>query len=112
MGSPPGSVASRTQVLASVPDVTGQGGGGECDTFDAAGKIRPAGIARLNAIIGAYQAQLASHCAKFAHCRYDGGALSRMVLTAGDLAVDHVHLSVAGHAKQAEIEWGALGLAN
>ncbi|MDP9222533.1 MAG: hypothetical protein M3P18_01505 [Actinomycetota bacterium] len=111
VGSPAGSVESVTQVRSKFPDfIKLAGGDGQCNTIDSVGHIRQAGISQVNAIVKGYQAELASHCAKFPRCRYDGGALSRMVVTAEDLAVDHVHLSIAGQRKQAEVEWAALDL--
>jgi hypothetical protein len=46
----------------------------------------------------------------FPTCRYDDGALYRMTITAEDLALDGIHLSVSGHRKQAALEWRVLGL--
>ena len=112
VGSPAGSVESVTAVRSKFPDfIKLAGGDAPCDTLDSAGHIRKAGILKVNTIVKGYQGELASHCAKFPQCRYDGGALSRMAVTAEDLAVDHVHLSIAGHRKQAEVEWAALNLA-
>lgn len=55
-----------------------------------------------------YNGALASACAEFVNCRYDGGAVFGLALGLGDLsALDAFHLSVAGQAKVAAATWDA-----
>jgi hypothetical protein len=68
----------------------------------------PAHVAYLQRTIAGYHAQLAAACKQYPQCRYDGGAAARLVVTAADLTHRFDHLSIAGNAKLAGIEWGAL----
>ena len=45
-----------------------------------------------------------------APCRYGGGSLYRMPITAADLTEDGRHLTISGQRKQAELEAKVLGL--
>ena len=83
-------------------------GTGPCDLYDASGKLRQAGIRSRDRIVRAYLGQVASTCARFARCRYDKGALSRMVIQRADLTPDANHLSIRGHRKMAAVAWAAL----
>ena len=83
-------------------------GTGPCDVFDETGKPRIAGIRSLQAIVDAYRAQIEKTCAAHPDCFTDGGALEQhFVPQDADLAPDLDHLSIAGHAKYAEIAWQA-----
>jgi lysophospholipase L1-like esterase len=83
-------------------------GTGLCDVLDLSGKPRPAGIAAAEKIILAYQRKIAVTCARFATCRYDRGAVHRMVIQTADLTPDGNHLSVRGQRKMAAAAWAAL----
>ncbi|MDQ3380677.1 MAG: GDSL-type esterase/lipase family protein, partial [Actinomycetota bacterium] len=48
---------------------------------------------------------LATVCAEFAPCTYDGGATHALRFAPTDLAFDFFHLSVAGQARLAEATW-------
>lgn len=74
------------------------------------GRGRPGALALPGPVIQHYHAQLEATCRRFPTCRYDSGALHRMVITAEDLAPGGLHLSIAGHRKQAALEWRVLGL--
>jgi lysophospholipase L1-like esterase len=53
-------------------------------------------------------AALASVCARFRHCRFDGGAVYRAAFSAADVSsVDYFHPSLAGQAHLAAITWAA-----
>lgn len=83
-------------------------GAGLCDVLDLAGKPRPAGIATDDKIITGYHKQIALTCARFANCRYDHGALYRLVIHSADLTPDGSHLSVRGQRKMAAAAWAVL----
>jgi hypothetical protein len=112
VSSPPGTVANYGQVVSGLqgPGREANTGTGPCDLFDPAGKAVPAHWRYQDRVIRHYQAQVAAVCKRFSTCRYDGGALYRMKLVAADLAFDEQHLSIAGHRKQAALEWKFLGL--
>jgi lysophospholipase L1-like esterase len=110
VSSPPGTVDNYGHVVEALP----QGkqvntGDDQCAMFDDQGRAVPAHWRYQEQVILGYHAQLASVCVRFSHCRYDGGALYRMKITARDLAPDAQHLSVSGHRKQAALEWRVLG---
>jgi len=54
-----------------------------------------------------FNAQLASVCAAYVHCRWDGNAAYNTVFTTSDAAGDYFHPSIAGQAKLAAVSWGA-----
>jgi hypothetical protein len=83
-------------------------GTGLCHVLDTSGKPRPAGIAAEGKIIAGYHKQIAVTCARFLNCRYDHGALYRMVIQTADLTPDGNHLSVRGQRKVAATAWAAL----
>ncbi len=56
----------------------------------------------------AYNDQLATACADFTFCRYDGGAVYNLRFALDDLSpVDHFHFSPLGQAKLAAAAWTA-----
>jgi hypothetical protein len=58
--------------------------------------------------ISAFNAALATVCAEFAACSYDGGAVFNLVFTANDVVPrDYFHFSVAGQAKVGAATWDA-----
>lgn len=83
-------------------------GTGLCDVLDLSGRPRPAGIAAAEKIILAYQKKIAVTCARFSNCRYDNGAVHRMVIQPADLTSDGNHLSVRGQRKMAAAAWAVL----
>lgn len=52
-----------------------------------------------------FNSALATVCAEFTQCTYDGGATHGLRFLTGDLAFDFFHLSVAGQARLAEATW-------
>jgi GDSL-like lipase/acylhydrolase family protein len=104
-----GTVRNFTNVIKNIPSARADNTGtGPCDVFDQAGKVRPAAIASMDAIIRGYHKQIELTCARFRKCRYDHGALYHMVIQRDDLASDSNHLSIHGHKKMAATAWAAL----
>jgi hypothetical protein len=84
-------------------------GKGPCSIFaPKTGRVVPENLAYVRKITNGYHAQLAAACAQVATCRYDGGAASRITVTADDLSVRLQHLSVRGQAKLAAAIWSTL----
>jgi lysophospholipase L1-like esterase len=109
--SPWGSLSSYVRAIESL----GLGvrlehaGKGLCSLFaPGTGALVPAHVAYLQRTLNGYQAALAAACKAVPTCKWDGGAAARMTVTAADLAWRHEHLSIAGHAKLAAIEWAVL----
>jgi hypothetical protein len=84
------------------------GGTGPCDFVDSAGRIVPPKVARLDAVIHGYEAQLKSGCKQFARCRYDGGAFGNIIDKRAYVSSDLNHFSIKGHAKAAATAWSAM----
>ena len=111
VSSPPGTVENYGTIASRLPAAKAANTGtGLCDLFGPSGRAVPKHWRYQDQVTRAYQARLAAVCKQFPTCRYDGGALYRMVISAEDLAGDGLHLSVAGHRKQAALEWRVLGL--
>lgn len=72
------------------------------------GRVVPSHVAYIKKYVDAYDAQLASVCKAAPRCRYDGGAAQRLAVTAGDISLDQDHLTLAGQAKLAAVEWTAI----
>ncbi len=84
-------------------------GDGPCDPVSSTtGKIDPAKEAYLQGLVNDYFGIVTETCALYPSCRTDGGAMQHMDLVPADLASDLNHLSVAGHAKMAAIEFEVL----
>lgn len=84
-------------------------GDGPCDTVSPeTGQIDPAKEAYLQGLVNDYFGIVTGTCALYPTCRTDGGAMQHMDLASEDLSSDMNHLSVAGHAKMAEITFAAL----
>ncbi|MGB9378706.1 MAG: GDSL-type esterase/lipase family protein [Mycobacteriales bacterium] len=110
VSSPPGTVDNYGEVASHLPRAKAANtGNGPCDLFNPSGRAVPAHWRYQDQVIRGYHAQLEAVCKRFPTCRYDGGALYRMVITAEDLAPDGQHLSISGHRKQAALEWQVLG---
>jgi PKD repeat protein len=54
-----------------------------------------------------YNAALASVCAQFVRCRFDGNAAFNTPFTSSDVSGDYFHPSQAGQAKLAAVSWAA-----
>ena len=110
VSSPPGTVQNYGEVVAGLPQGKANNtGSGPCDMFSPSGKAVASHWRYQETVIRTYQAKLRQVCKQFPSCTYDDGALYRMRITAEDLAPDGQHLSIAGHAKQAALEWRILG---
>ena len=84
------------------------GGTGPCAFLDPQGGLVPKELARLEKIIHGYEAQLETGCKLLARCRYDGGALGRIVDKRAYWSSDLNHFSIKGHAKAAAVAWAAM----
>jgi hypothetical protein len=84
------------------------GGTGACDFVDPAGGIVPSKVANAETAIHGYEAQLAAGCTHFRQCRYDGGAVGRIVDKRAYYGNDLNHLTIAGHAEVAAVAWAAM----
>jgi hypothetical protein len=65
-------------------------------------------VAYIKKYVDAYDAQLAAACKAATRCRYDGGVARRLAVTAADISLDEEHLTLAGQAKLAAVEWPAI----
>ena len=84
------------------------GGTGPCAFLDPQGRLVPNEAAQLERIIHGYEAQLETGCKLVAQCRYDGGALGRIVDKRPYWNAGVDHLSIKGHAKAAAVAWAAM----
>jgi len=109
VSSPWATSANYAAVAATSADGrSANSGSGPCDAFSADGKLQPAHVAYFETVTNHYFAELEKSCEAVPQCRYDAGALHAMRITAADVAPDFNHLSIAGLAKQAAIEWTVL----
>jgi hypothetical protein len=103
-----GSFASYVKYLEGLPKGVRlkHAGKGLCQFVDSpSGRVVPSHVAYVEKYVTQYEAAQAAVCKQIAHCRYDGGAAQRMTVTAADISLDQEHLSLAGEAKLAAIEW-------
>ncbi len=84
------------------------GSSGPCAFLDSRGAPIPKRVAYLEAVIHRYEAAVATACKAVATCRYDGGALGRIVDRPEYISWDVIHLSVQGQAKVAAVAWEAM----
>jgi hypothetical protein len=73
-----------------------------------AGEVVASRVAYAKRIVAGEEAQLAAACTKIANCRYDGGAASRIAVTAADMSEFQYTPTIQGQAKLATAEWKAL----
>ena len=108
--SPTGSVRGYATAVRDIPEArAGSTGARPCDLFTPAGAIDQAHVANLRGIIDGYELQLVAACARFVHCRYDGGGgAGTFVEEADDFTSDYGHLAVHGQRKLAAAVWPAL----
>jgi hypothetical protein len=105
----PGDVANNAAVTATNPDwVAGWEGTDPCSAFNTNGKIVPAHVAHLQHITDHYFAEQAASCRTVPHCKVDGNAWQRMVVTRADFSDDGNHPSITGLAHRADVTWTAL----
>jgi lysophospholipase L1-like esterase len=110
-----GSISSYVKAMLglSIAARETHAGKGPCSLFAPAssaspGSVVPAHVAYLTKTLKGYDAQRAAACVQYPQCRYDGGAAERLATTASDLSPRYDHLSIAGNAKLAALEWAAL----
>jgi GDSL-like lipase/acylhydrolase family protein len=109
--SPWGSVGSYIRAIQSLGQAVRleHAGKGPCSLFaPRTGAVVPAHVAYVKQTLAGFAGAMAAACDAVPTCTYDRGAASRMTVTAADLGWRHQHLSVAGHAKLAAIEWSVL----
>ena len=93
-------IPDRQQVMGNEPP--------SCTFFDSNGRVIRKKIAQLAATIHAYDVEAQAICARFSHCRYDGGAFGRVVDMLSYFSENLSELSIAGHAKAAAVAWAAM----
>ena len=74
----------------------------------ASGQVVASRVAYARSIVTGEEAQLKAACAQVANCRYDGGAASRVPVTAADMSQFQYTPTVRGQAKLAAAEWNAI----
>jgi hypothetical protein len=80
-----------------------------CQLVDYATKqVSPTRVAYARSIVAGEEAQLRAACAKVPNCHYDGGAASRIAVTAADVADFQFTPTIQGQAKLAAAEWKVL----
>jgi hypothetical protein len=90
----------RQQVRGNTP--------ASCTFFDSNGRVMPTKMAQLEATIQSYDAEARAVCARFSHCRYDGGAWGHVVDQLSYFSENLSELSIAGQAKAAAVAWAAM----
>ena len=106
-----GSLASYVRALRSLPlNVQLKHAGKKpCQLVDAtAARVTPQRIAYVSRIVAGRQAQLKAACARIARCRYDGGTVGRVALSAADVSEWQWTPSASGQAKIAAAAWTAM----
>jgi hypothetical protein len=106
-----GSFASYDKYLQGLDDGKRLKNAGKkpCQLVDDATKqVSPARVAYAKSIVTGEEAQLRAACAKVPNCHYDGGAASRIAVTAADVSEFQFTPTIQGQAKLAAAEWKAL----
>ena len=83
------------------------GGTGPCAIFDPDGQTVPDEVERITSIVARYDDRSASVCDRFERCHHDP-AVFQEVEDRKLLASDLTHLSIEGHARNADAAWSAL----
>jgi hypothetical protein len=79
-----------------------------CNPFDSNGQVIPDKMAQVEAAIHSYDAEAQAVCARFSHCRSDGGAFGHVVDRLSYFSENRFELSIAGHARAAAVAWAAM----
>jgi hypothetical protein len=104
-----GRPATYVEAIKDIPEARAElTGTGLCDAFDPAGRVNTVHVAYLTQVVEGYEAQLKAGCARFMQCRWDGGALARLVDERADLSSDWGHASIHGHKRIAEYGWSGI----
>lgn len=72
------------------------------------GQVVASRVAYTRGIVAGEEAQLRTACGKVPNCRYDGGAASRIAVTADDLSLFQYTPTIQGQAKLAAAEWATI----
>ena len=103
-----GSTSSYAAYLRSLPAAARlkHGGRSPCQLVESpSGNVSPARIAYTDKVVRGEEAQLRAACGKHPLCRYDGGALQRVMVTPADVSFWQFSPSIQGQAKLAAAEW-------
>lgn len=105
-----GRPLTYARAVQGIPEAVERDSGSEpCNFFDDLGNIALDHIAFYTGILESYERAEAQLCARYLHCRYDGGAMARGVdEPAYYSSIDWGHPSVAGHAWIAALAWSAM----
>ena len=100
--------AQSYEAVAGIPDARAiYSDGSLCDPkYDGANKPSPQRVQFVADNLAHYDALVASACARFIHCRFDG-AITDLATDANDFSSDYGHPSVQGIAKVARQTWSA-----
>ena len=77
----------------------------DCSFFDAKGQLREEGVAKLSAVIDAYEAETARVCAAVPNCATDGGVRKAYVDDLMNFSSDYAHFNERGQAAMAKLIW-------
>jgi hypothetical protein len=77
----------------------------DCSFFDAGGRIREEGVAKLRSVIDAYEAETARICEAVPNCATDGGVRRAYVDDVSNFSPDYAHFNEQGQAAMAELIW-------
>lgn len=106
-----GSFASYVNYLKGLDRAARQKNAGKkpCQlTASPSGAVVASRVAYAKRIVAGEEAQLKAACAQVPNCRYDGGAASRITVTAGDISKFQFTPTIQGQAKLAAAEWNAI----
>jgi hypothetical protein len=103
-----GSPATAANALPTVDRQKLGGQTSSCGFFDSNGQVIPEKMAQAEATIHSYDAEAQAVCARFSHCRSDGGAFGQVVDRLSYLSENLFELSITGHAKAAAVAWAAM----
>src|SRR3954454_1196862 len=101
-------VKTYDQAVFSIDPDHMAGTGGRDIVHATSTKVLPARETYLQGLVDDYFKVITEVCSRYAACATDGGANQHMHLVPEDLTPDLDHLSVAGQAKMAALEWTAL----
>jgi hypothetical protein len=106
-----GSFASYVRYLRGLPVPARLTNAGKkpCQlTASPSGAVVASRVEYAKGIVAGEEAQLKAACAQVANCRYDGGAASRIAVTADDMSKFQYTPTVQGQAKLAAAEWSVV----
>jgi hypothetical protein len=103
-----GSPATYAKTLTTLDRQQLGGQASSFTFFDSNGRVLPKKLAQVEATIRSYDAEAQAVCARFGHCRYDGGAFGHVVDRLSHFSENLSELSIAGHAKAAAVAWAAM----